>query len=107
MRQNFTVEKLRRDIAQMLAKSNGMDDSTAQWIAARVVEALRSKYGARRIYIPAAEKNAVPELLGAYRRGESVRAVARRLNMSRATLYRLLAMQAELAAQEVRTNADD
>lgn len=96
MRQNFTVEKLRRDIREALAKSDALDDDAAKWIAACVVEALRKKYGARRIYIPAPEKRPVEALREAYQRGERVRSICRRLNMSSSTLYRLLAMEAEL-----------
>lgn len=99
MRRNMSVEKLRRDITEALATADVLDDELAQWIAARVVDALRAKYGAQRIYIPAAENQPVTALLDAWHRGDKVRAICRRLNMSRPTLYRLLAMEAELAGK--------
>lgn len=95
MRQNLAVEKLRREIAEALSTSDVLDDALAQRLAARIVEALRAKYGAQCIYIPAAEKQPVTALLDAYRRGDKVLEICRSFNVSRDTLYRLLAMEAE------------
>jgi hypothetical protein len=101
MRGNNTVEKLRADILEALAGTEVLDDELAQWIAARVLRALQQKYGASRVYIPAAEKQPIAELMEAYYRGDRVRAICRRLNVSRSTLYKLLSMEAEL--QDTRT----
>lgn len=103
MRANFTVEKLRCDIAEVLSKSDALDGELADWIAERVVAALRQKYGARNIYIPAAEKKPVAELLAAYHTGEKVRSICRRLNVSRSTLYKVLALEADLVSEGTNT----
>lgn len=92
MRQNYTVEKLRNEISGDIAASKLLDDALAQRVAGIVLAGLQRRHGATKIYIPVDYSRAYPlkEIMQAYSRGESPRAICRRHGISRSVFYRLL-----------------
>jgi hypothetical protein len=92
MIRNYTIDTLRAEIREHIAAAKLLDDDLTQRVADVVLAGLQHRHGATKIYIPVDYSRAYPlkDILQAYAKGESPRAICRRHGISRSVFYRLL-----------------